>query len=215
MCFSAEASFVAGAVLSVIGVATIKKVRAPSQILFASIPLIFGIQQISEGFVWLSFINETYSSWQQVSTYTFLIIAQVVWPSWVPVSILLLEKQNGRKKILSILSVIGLLVSFYLASCLFVRNVRSEIIDHHISYTLWVPSAVTQSLEVLYFVSTVVPLFISSVKKMWYAGFAILISYIVTQLFFENYVISVWCFFAAIISFIIFFIISHLRRTSE
>jgi len=40
MCFSAGASFTAGAVISAIGVATVIKVRKPSQKLFAVIPFI-------------------------------------------------------------------------------------------------------------------------------------------------------------------------------
>ena len=54
MCFSANASFIAGATISAIGVVTLKKVKAPSQIVFASIPLIFGVQQLSEGVLWLT-----------------------------------------------------------------------------------------------------------------------------------------------------------------
>ena len=41
MCFSASASFGAGVVLNVIGVATIKKTHHSPQLLFASIPFIF------------------------------------------------------------------------------------------------------------------------------------------------------------------------------
>ena len=49
MCFSSEASFVGGVVISAIGVATIREIHKPSQLVFASIPLFFGIQQIVEG----------------------------------------------------------------------------------------------------------------------------------------------------------------------
>jgi hypothetical protein len=55
MCFSASASFGAGIVLAVIGVATIKKREQPSQIYFATIPFLFSIQQVSEGFLLSSF----------------------------------------------------------------------------------------------------------------------------------------------------------------
>ena len=49
MCFSTEASFIGGAIIVAIGVATIRKVHKPSQVVFASIPLFFGLQQIAEG----------------------------------------------------------------------------------------------------------------------------------------------------------------------
>ena len=54
MCFSAAASFTAGAVLTGIGVATLRKVEHPTYYLFASIPLLFAVQQFSEGVLWLT-----------------------------------------------------------------------------------------------------------------------------------------------------------------
>ena len=47
MCFSATASFITGGVLSAVGVVTIKKAEKKSEIPFASIPLLFGIQQMA------------------------------------------------------------------------------------------------------------------------------------------------------------------------
>ena len=46
MCFSATASFGASIVLTGIGVASLKQVKEPAQYPFASIPLIFGVQQL-------------------------------------------------------------------------------------------------------------------------------------------------------------------------
>ena len=54
MCFSATASFISGTALCVIGVATLKQTKAPAEIPFALIPLLFGIQQLTEGVIWLS-----------------------------------------------------------------------------------------------------------------------------------------------------------------
>ena len=110
MCFSATASFSAGVVLTVIGVATIKKVQHPSQILFASIPLLFAIQQIAEGILWLTLPNPAYLPTQVSFTYIFLFFAQVVWPLWVPMAILLLEKEDLRKRVQRYLVAAGMLV---------------------------------------------------------------------------------------------------------
>ena len=98
MCFSPEASFAGGIIISAIGVATLRKVHNPSQIVFASIPLFFGIQQIAEGFVWITLPGHDYINLQKISTYLFLIMAQVIWPLMIPVSIMLMEKNNQKKK---------------------------------------------------------------------------------------------------------------------
>jgi len=55
MCFSASASFIAGASLFAVGVATLKRARARAELPFAMIPLLFGIQQLTEGVIWLTF----------------------------------------------------------------------------------------------------------------------------------------------------------------
>lgn len=97
MCFSATASFTAGAVLSTIGVVSIKKAKRPAEILFASIPLLFALQQISEGFLWLALTNPEYAYMENVSTHIFIAFAQVVWPFWIPFSIFIFTNSKKSK----------------------------------------------------------------------------------------------------------------------
>ncbi len=210
MCFSAGASFGAGVVLSVIGIASIKKAKSPSQIVFASIPLIFTVQQITEGFVWLSLSNTTYSSLEQVATYNFLFFAQVVWPIWIPFAILKLESKESRKKSEKILVVIGALVSVYLAYCLLTYPVEAKILGYHISYQQNYPSALSIYCGFLYIVATIVPPFFSRIRRMWMLGTTVLISYVITTLFYTDYIVSVWCFFASIISIAVYVIMHNL-----
>jgi hypothetical protein len=213
MCFSASASFGASALLGVIGIAAIKKSTSSSQTLFAAIPLIFAVQQTIEGFLWLSLTHTAYASWHQPATYIFLIFAQVLWPTWVPLSIVLLEKHPLKKRILYAGLGTGLLVSVYLAYRLFTQNINSAIMGYHISYNIGIHSTVFHLSSVLYIAAAVIPPFVSSVKRMWLFGFTTAGSYVVSQLFFTNYVISVWCFFAAVISIAVFTIILGLYRT--
>lgn len=58
VCFSATASFVAGGTLSVVGGVTLSRVQHRREVPFAHIPLLFGIQQIVEGFVWLGLTHQ-------------------------------------------------------------------------------------------------------------------------------------------------------------
>jgi hypothetical protein len=53
MCFSAGASFGASAVLGAIGIVTLTKAKTTDQIPFASIPLLFAVQQAVEGTLWI------------------------------------------------------------------------------------------------------------------------------------------------------------------
>ena len=215
MCFSSNASFGAGIVLSVIGVASIKKVQHPSQMLFASIPLIFAIQQISEGFLWLTLPHPEYASIQLVFTYIFMFFAQFFWPLWVPIAILLLDKGDRRKKIQKVLVGIGILVSLYAAYSLLMYPVQSKIIGYHISYKVEFPNLIGRFGGILYFIATVAPPFFTRIKRMWMFGATIFISYIVTAIFYEHYIVSVWCFFASIISISIYLIMLEIRKSDN
>ena len=85
MCFSATASFVAGTALSVLGVATLRTTRSRREIAFAAIPLLFGLQQIVEGVLWLSFRFDA-PQLNVAMTYLFSLFSHVLWPIFVPFS---------------------------------------------------------------------------------------------------------------------------------
>jgi hypothetical protein len=208
MCFSATASFGAGIVLSVIGVATLKKVIHPAQIPFAAIPLLFAVQQVSEGFLWLALTYPGHAFMQDFTTYLFLSFAQVIWPFYVPAAILLFREKEKRKNIPKMLASLGALVSLYLAYCLLSYPVEAKIAGQHISYGQDYPDALDNYSGALYILATVVPAFFSPIKYMKFLGTAIFISYIITQVFYSGYIVSVWCFFASVISIIVFIIIT-------
>lgn len=90
------------------------KNRSRSSIPFALIPVFFGIQQIVEGIVWSSFGGS--SGMHEVAMYTFLMFSHVFWPIYVPFSILLLEKNPLRRKILIGILVAGVCIGVYLFS---------------------------------------------------------------------------------------------------
>lgn len=207
MCFSASASFVAGAAIMSVGVISIKKAKEPKLLPFAFIPFIFGVQQISEGFVWLSLQNENFTHWKYPASLIFLFFAQVVWPALVPFSMRLMEEKQVRKTALSVISLIGLGVAAYLAYGIFFFPIDANANGFHIQYELTSQKELLFNSQVFYFTATVVSAFVSSRKGMFLFGSAILLSMIVSLVFFNPYVISVWCFFAALLSVIGLYVI--------
>ena len=215
MCFSASASFGASIVLTTIGVVTINKTETKSQLFFASIPLIFAVQQFSEGFLWLALSNPNYAFMRWPTTYLFLFFAQVVWPIWVPFSIMKLEKVRKRKKIEKIILFIGTAVSLYLAFCLMFFHVEAKIIGMHIYYDQAYPKLISNYGGIFYVIATIIPPFLSKHKWMWAFGSAILISYIISNIFYSDYIVSVWCFFASIISIAVFSVLFELKKSNQ
>jgi hypothetical protein len=212
MCFSPEASFAGGVIISAVGVTTIKKIHSPAQIVFASIPLFFGIQQIAEGFLWMTLADHDFLNIQKISTYLFLIMAQVIWPSMIPVSIMLMSDKIKRKKILRILSGIGVSLSIYYAFCLLTFNVSPQISGYHILYENDFPQSLSNPAFSVYLIVTITPLFVSGVKRTWLLGILMSLSCLVSVFFFTQYLTSVWCFFAALISGVIFWILSDSKK---
>ena len=212
MCFSANASFGAGIVLTVIGIAAIRKTQHPSQIPFACIPLLFALQQIAEGILWKILPNGGDTSLQLLATNIYIIFAQIFWPLWVPVAILLVEKHATRRKYQKILVGVGMIVSMYFFYCFLFYNVRAKIEGHHISYLQDYPATLNYYAGAFYIIATVAPPFFSHIKKMWLLGLTIVISYIISQIFYEHYIVSVWCFFASIISISVYIIILELKN---
>lgn len=218
MCFSPEASFVGGIIISAIGIATVKKIHKPSQLIFASIPLFFGIQQITEGLLWLTLPFSEYLTFQKVTTHLFLVMAEVVWPTMIPLSVLFMEKKPQNKKILKLFLAVGAVISSYYAFCLIFYHVEPQVMNYHIRYTTDFPQVLAIPAFILYLVATLPPLFISSIPRTHTLGILLALSCLVTGVFFTQYMTSVWCFFAAMISIVIFWIISttdkeyHLSR---
>ena len=212
MCFSAGASFAGGIIITGIGLVTLKEVHKPSQLVFACIPLFFGAQQIVEGCLWLTLPDINFVNFQKIATYCYLIMAQVLWPTLIPVSVLLMENDRKRKLVLRILLGVGIYLSLYYAFCLVSFHVKPEIMGYHILYKTDFPYSFAMAAFIVYLIVTITPLFISGIKRTHLLGLLMFLSCLITGLFFTQYLISVWCFFAALISIVIFWILRDSKK---
>ena len=214
MCFSAEVSFTASAVLAVSGVVAIKKTSSKEQIFFACIPFIFAMQQLAEGILWLSFTHAEFENYRMSAAAVFLVFAQIIWPFWVPLSMLMLEKSPKRKIILKGFLLVGITLSVYVSYCLFVFPFAARADSHHLKYELGFPLAHSLIAALFYFVPTVLSCIVSSAKRMTTLGVIIFSSYILARICFSEHSLSVWCFFSAIISVMVIYIVHLMRPVS-
>jgi hypothetical protein len=212
MCFSSTASFAGGVIISAIGIAVVTKIHKPSQLLFACIPLFFGLQQFTEGVLWLTIPNPEYAAFQKMATYMFLVMADILWPTLIPLAILMMESNARKRKIIRILFITGLSVSIYYACCLLFLNVTPQIMGYHIMYNSDFPKLIAIPVFILYLIATLTPLFISSIERTHMMGILMFFSCMVTAIFYTQYLTSVWCFFAALISGVIYWILSDAKK---
>jgi len=209
MCFSAEASFTGGLIITSIGVVSVVKVRNPKQLLFASIPIFFGVQQIIEGFIWILIPHPEYFAYQNIAAHLYLVFAHALWPLIIPLSVLLMEENARKIKILRILTAVGLCLMLFYLACQFIYTLSPQIDCYHILYVSDFPLAISNSALVFYLICAFTPLFISSNKRTKVMGTLMLFACIITVLFFTIYLTSVWCFFAALISAVVIWVLKY------
>ena len=209
MCFSAGASFAGAAVISAIGIASVREVHKPSHKLFATIPLFFAFQQVAEGVVWLSLTGGADDSLQKAGAYIFLLMALVIWPMMIPMAVLKMEEDTKKRKLMRTIFAAGLILSMYYAVCLVNLNVYPRINQFHIQYINNFPRIPGHIAFGIYGFVTISPLFISSVRRVSAFGILIIISFVITGILYKEYLTSVWCFFAALISAVVYYIIKE------
>src|SRR5476651_2056475 len=98
MCFSPEADFTAGVVIAGVGVETLRRVRARRELIVAALPLLFGIHQLVEGFVWLGLRGQVSTGLGDAAKEAYIVFAHAVLPIIVPVGFMLVEPNDRRAR---------------------------------------------------------------------------------------------------------------------
>jgi len=219
MCFSAGASFGAAAGLSMISLLSAKKASSTKKLIPLAIsPFFFALQQACEGIVWVTLNNNDNTSLlHSIGVYGFLFFASMWWPIWIPYTLNAAETVHWRKKLFFITKCIGIISGITLFISWVPYTTGAHIINHHIDYPVTnYPFNVTNTLIswliILiitsgYCIATIVPFFISSIAYIWIIGIATSIGLIASYIFYYMALPSLWCFFAAIISALLYFII--------
>lgn len=201
MCFSATASFSAGTILLGLGALTLKSARSPRELPFAAIPLLFAIQQLSEGVIWLTFRYEA-PQLNIVMTHVYSFFSHVLWPVYIPVAVLLIELPGWRRQALLVFVATGVLVGAYLLYVLAAFPVFSRPIGQHIEYVS--PHFFALAVMTLYLMSTTVSPLLSTHRTVKVFGVLSLLSFAAAYFFYATWFISVWCFFAALLSAVVY-----------
>jgi hypothetical protein len=219
MCFSAQASFITAAGLSIVSLLSFKKTsHKPSTIPLAISPLFFALQQACEGIVWLTINNgETTTLLHKIGVYGFLFFASCWWPVWIPWAFFIREKNKKRKKLLFIIIGIGLLSAILLLLSWVLKTSGAHVTNHHLHYPvthypfgITYPSLANSIIGIIaasYCIATITPFFISTLSYAWILGIVASIGLLVSYIFYAMAFPSAWCFFEAISSAILYFIL--------
>lgn len=221
MCFSAEASLVTGAALLPAGVycitSALRKNRA--YLPLAVLPALFGVQQLFEAAVWIGLQHDR-PGLVRPAALGFLFFAIAFWPVWVPVAAAALERRRGRRLFCLVLAGVGAgaLAVYVPLAARAGDALRVEIVNHSVRYDLSALPVVTSVsgvvLQVLYLFVVCVPLLLSADRRLRVLGLAVALAAVVTQAAFRYAFASVWCFFAALLSLHVCYVLSRAPRAT-
>ncbi len=206
MCFSAPVSFAAAIFLVPTGLYALQRAWLSDRrwLGLAIFPLLFGIQQLIEGLLWLN-LGGFYPEYTRDSALGFLFFVYLVWPVLVPLAARALEERPRQRKILlSIALVAGLLGGLLFVSlCLGDAELRVSVVQNSILYQHrplfdwhwndWIA-------RTGYALVVTLPLLATNLPKLRLFGALIALSLILSAMYFDHAFTSVWCFFAAILS---------------
>ena len=187
--------------LGAIGVVTLTRVKHRRELLFASLPTVFAVHQLLEGFVWLGLNGTLSPTVTHRMGAAFMLYAQGLLPFVLPLSVVLFEP-NGRSRVrMAPFLALGSGLALYMLWALIAFPLQISQRGHSIVYindgtnNTWV--------AVLYVIATCGTLFFSKIRDMVIFGAANLVI-LLTVMGVKRYAFtSLWCAYAAVASVII------------
>ncbi|MBC9032819.1 hypothetical protein IAG41_10485 [Sphingomonas sp. JC676] len=202
MCFSATSSFIAAGVIGSIGIATLRHVREPRALLFASVPMLFAVHQFTEGWVWLGLNGHIGKLALDHVAFLFMLYAQGILPLLLPAAVALMEPPGWRRGAILALTAVGALVFAWDVSGLIFLPSRCFIEQNSIAYRN--PMTGNIWISYLYILATCGALLLSTHRVVRAYGVLNVIALTIAEIIKEYAFASVWCFYAAIMSVVIY-----------
>lgn len=203
MCFSAEASFIASSALAIVAISAIRKVSDSKDIFIAFIPLIFALQQFTEGWLWITLESEEMPLAQFWLANLYGVFIGVIWPFYAPFAIYKGEVDGKTRKVVTSMILVGLGLAVYTIIGLLGEPVVAHIVNDSIRYVHDVEGQ--QFVLTMYLFATCVPFILSSDRYLNITGVVITFGFFVAFFAYRETFASVWCFFAAVSSAMIYF----------
>ena len=213
MCFSATVSYSAAAVLVTTGAYAVRQARRlpPAYLLWALVPVFFGLQQAFEGRVWQE-LDAGHAGAAVPYALGFHFFSHFLWLWWMPLSSYLVEPglagtaAKVRRKVMAGCATFGAFAGTMVYSALLFHpewmsvSVKLHSIVYNISVPFPSPFHLPVTPAALYALTILVPLFISRHILIRIFGVLVAFSMVFASDIYGYAYVSVWCFFAAMLS---------------
>ena len=197
MCFSPEADLVGGIVVVAIGIDAYRHLRGrDNHLLMAGLPLVLGIHQLVEAFVWWGAEGQVPHSVGRAALWVYLLIAFVVLPILVPVAVLMLEPTARLRRRMAPFVILGAAISAVLLVALLSAPIDVVAHPHHLAYTVQIAHG--GLVVALYVVAVCGALLLSGYRHIAIFGLANLVAVAVLAWLTLDGFTSLWCAYAAV-----------------
>lgn len=228
MCFSASVSYSAAAVLVSTGLYAVQQARRlhPPYWMWALVPIFFGLQQAFEGRVWQE-LDAGNASAAVPFALGFHFFSHFLWLWWFPLCSYLVEPgqtskiEKLRKRVIGGCAIFGAFAGALVYSVMLFHPewMSVGVREHSITYDFSVPYRSSIHLPItpaaLYALTILVPLLFSSHRLIRIFGGLVALSMGLASAAYGYAYVSVWCFFAAVLSLYLVYMIRHLVAAGE
>jgi hypothetical protein len=196
VCFSPQADILGGLVITAIGVDVLVHARGRRQHLaLAALPLVLGLHQLDEAFVWWGLQGHVSTTVGHVATWIYLLVAFVLLPTYLPLAVLALEPAGRRRRAMLAFVALGVAVSAILLAAMLRGPVVATLGHDHLGYETDLRAGAL--VVALYVLATCGSLILSGYQDIAIFGIVNLVAVAVLAKLTIDGFASLWCGWAA------------------
>jgi hypothetical protein len=199
VCFSPEGDLVGGIVVVAIGVDACRHLGDKKEYLFvAGLPLLLGLHQITEAFVWWGLQGKVSPTIGNVAMWAYLLFALVALPVIAPLLVLGLERTPAMRWRIAPFVALGAVTGGVLLVTMLRTHPTAHIGEYHLAYSIGLDYGVL--VVGLYIVATCGSMLASGFRHVFWFGVSNLVAIAVLARLSADGFTSLWCFYAALAS---------------
>lgn len=210
MCFSAGFDLAAGTVITVVAIDTLRRNESARTLPLAIIPAVFAAHTLMSGALWLSFNGAISPQAGTAAAWAYMLVAFVLLPILIPLSVLLLEPPGWRRFALVALTGAGVVSGLGYLIGLVGGSGSAQACGWYIDY--WIEAPVPFS-GVLYLIATCWALLLSGYRPLFLWGLTNVLVVVVLSDAVPRGLPSLWCLWAAVTSFFVNGFLRDLNRS--
>jgi hypothetical protein len=225
MCFSATASFTTAALLVPVGIAATRSAlaevpprhtRGTARLALALCPLLFAVQQAIEGVVWLGVAQHPPAPFTEAAALAYLFFAYAFWPVWIPYAALRFTEERATRRLrwaLRLLVGLGIALGVVLWLPLLVAggSLTPEIVQGSLHYRtglVFADQRLNDLGRAIYVAIICLPLLMAASRGLVIFAVGLLAAVALAEAVYGQAFTSVWCYFSAVLSVLILWIVS-------